>query len=115
MERARLLIEQAEARGEPPDDPMLLFFVIYDFWAANFVRFDGDKMCEIAANFLARGEKQRATVPIMVGHRLMGMALVFKGEFAQARMHLDRALALYDPAAHRSLAAHSAKTTRWPP
>jgi predicted ATPase len=35
----------------------------------------------------------------------MGMALVFKGEFAQARMHLDRAIALYDNVAHRSLAA----------
>ena len=32
MERARLLIEQAEARGEPSDDPLLLFSVIYDFW-----------------------------------------------------------------------------------
>jgi hypothetical protein len=41
----------------------------------------------------------------MVGHRLMGMALVFKGEFVQARMHLDRAITLYDPAVHRPLAA----------
>ena len=35
----------------------------------------------------------------------MGMALEFKGEFVQARMHLDRAITLYDPAAHRPLAA----------
>ena len=33
------------------------------------------------------------------------MALVFKGEFAQARVHLDQAIALYDPVAHRLLAA----------
>ena len=41
-ERARLLIEQAEALGEPPEDPLLLFSVLYGFWAANFVAFNGD-------------------------------------------------------------------------
>ena len=35
VERARLLIEQAEALGEPPDDPLLLFSVLYGFWAVN--------------------------------------------------------------------------------
>ena len=34
-ERARLLIEQAEALGEPPEDPLLLFSVLYGFWVAN--------------------------------------------------------------------------------
>ena len=29
VERARLLIEQAEARGEHPEDPLLLFSVLY--------------------------------------------------------------------------------------
>ena len=67
--------------------------------------FNGDLAGEFAAQFLALAEQQRTTAPVMVGHRLMGMALVFKGEFAQARMHLDRAIALYDNAAHRSLAA----------
>ena len=32
VERARLLIEQAEALGEPPEDPLLLFSVLYGFW-----------------------------------------------------------------------------------
>ena len=41
-ERARLLIEQAEALGEPPDDPLLLFVVLYGFWAANYIAFNGD-------------------------------------------------------------------------
>ena len=42
-ERARLLIEQAEALGEPLDDPLLLFSVLYGVWVANIVAFDGDK------------------------------------------------------------------------
>ena len=35
VERARLLIENAEALGEPPEDPLLLFSVLYGFWGAN--------------------------------------------------------------------------------
>ena len=32
-ERARLLIEQAETMGEPPEDPLLLFSALYGFWS----------------------------------------------------------------------------------
>ena len=92
MERARLLIEQAEARGEPPDDPLLLFSVIYDFWAANYVGFNGDAMRRFAAEFLSLAEKQGATVPLMVGHRLMGVSLASTGDLTQAREHYDQAL-----------------------
>ena len=57
-ERARLLIEQAEALGEPPEDPLLLFSVLYGFWVANYIAFNGDVMRELAAQFLALAEKQ---------------------------------------------------------
>ena len=63
VERARLLIEQAEALGEPPEDPLLLFSVLYGFWSANYVAFNGDVMRELAAQFLTLAEKQGATVP----------------------------------------------------
>src|SRR6516162_9623182 len=43
-DRTRKLIEQAEALGSPPGDPLLLFSVLYSFWAANFVAFNGDAM-----------------------------------------------------------------------
>ena len=103
-EQARLLIEQAEALGEPPEDPLLLFSVLYAFWVANFVAFNGDVCRDLAAQFLALAEKQRATVPLMIGHRLMGISLLFTGDIAVARAHLDQAIALYDPAEHRPLA-----------
>ena len=104
LDQARSLIERAEALGEPLEDPLLLFSVLYGFWVANYVAFNGDVVRELAAQFLAFAEKQRATVPLMIGHRLMGISLLFTGEFAQARMHLDQALALYEPASHRPLA-----------
>ncbi len=103
-EQAHLLIEQAEALGEPPEDPLLLFQVLYAFWVANFVAFDGDVCRDLAAQFLALAEKQRATVPIMIGHRIMGISSLFTGDVAVARAHLDQAIALYDPAEHRPLA-----------
>jgi class 3 adenylate cyclase/predicted ATPase len=103
-ERARLLIENAEALGEPPDDPLLLFSVLYEAWAVSFVDFNGDLLCELSAQFLALAEKQGGTVPLMVGHRLVGVALSYTGKPAQGLPHYDRALQLYDPAAHRSLA-----------
>jgi class 3 adenylate cyclase/predicted ATPase len=102
--QARLLIEQAEALGEPSEDPLLLFSVLYAFWVTNFVAFDGDVCRDLAAQFLALAEKQRATVPIMIGHRLMGNSLLLTGDIAEGRGHLDRAIALYDPAEHRPLA-----------
>jgi hypothetical protein len=38
LQRARLLIEHAEARGEPLEDPLLLFSILYGFWAATMWR-----------------------------------------------------------------------------
>jgi predicted ATPase len=103
-EQARLLIDQAEALGEPPEDPLLLFNVLAAFWAANLVAFNGDVVCDLATQLLALAEKQRATVPLMIGHRLMGQSLLLTGDVAEGRAHLDQAIALYDRAEHRPLA-----------
>jgi class 3 adenylate cyclase/predicted ATPase len=103
-ERARLLIEQAEAIGESPEDPLLLFSVLYGFWVANYVAFNGEVVRELAAQFLALAQKQGATVPLMIGHRLMGQSLLCTGDVAQGREQYDQAMALYDPSRHRPLA-----------
>ena len=105
VERARLLIEQAEALGEPPEDPLLLFSVLHGFWLQNYVAFNGEAARELAEQFLALAKKQAATGPLITGHRLMGFSLLHMGEFVEGRAHLDRAIALYDPAEHRHLAA----------
>jgi predicted ATPase len=104
VERARLLIEQAEALGEPPEDPLLLFSVLYGFWVANYVAFKGDVMRELAAQFLTLAGKQSASAPLMIGHRIMGLSLLVTGDLADSRTQLDQAIALYDPTEHRPLA-----------
>jgi class 3 adenylate cyclase/predicted ATPase len=103
-ERARLLIEQAEALREPLEDPLILFSVRYAFWVANYVAFSGDVIRDLATEFLTLAEKQGATVPLMIGHRLMAISLASTGDIAKGRTHYDQALALYEPAEHRPLA-----------
>jgi predicted ATPase len=103
-ERARLLIEQAEALGEPPEDPLLLFSILYSFCVVHAVTFNGDMVREHAGQFLALAKKQSATAPLMVGHRLTGFSLAFTGDIAEARAHFDQAIALYNPTEHRPLA-----------
>jgi class 3 adenylate cyclase/predicted ATPase len=103
-ERARLLIEQAEALGERPEDPLLLFSVLYGVWASNYVASCGNAVRDLSAQFLALAEKQAATAPLLIAHRIMGISSAFAGDFAKGRAHFDRALALYEPAEHRVLA-----------
>src|SRR5262249_31802355 len=57
-ERARLLISEAEARGETLEDPLLLFSVLYGFWAAAHASFQGSVMRDLATQFLTLAEKQ---------------------------------------------------------
>ncbi len=102
-ERARLLIEQA-ALGEPLEDPLLLYSVLYGIWVANYIAFNGDICRDIAAHVSSLAERQGATVPLMVGHRVMGVTLLSTGDFSKSRAHLDAAFALYDPVEHRPLA-----------
>ncbi len=101
VDRARLLIERAKARGEPTEDPLLLFSVLYGLWVANLFAFNGDVMRELAIQFSALAERQSATGPLMIAHRQMGLSLLHTGEIAEGRAHLDRAIALYDPGEHR--------------
>jgi len=112
LEQARLLIEQAEALGESLEDPLLLFSVLYGFWVANFIAFNGDVMRELAVQFVALAEKQGLIVPLMVGHRLMAMSLLCAGNFTEGRAHFDQALLHYDPTVHRPLATRFGQDLR---
>jgi class 3 adenylate cyclase/predicted ATPase len=111
-EEARRLIEQAEALGEPPEDPLLLFSVVYSFWVANFVAFDGNAVCGLSTQFLSLAERQSATVPFIIGHRVIAGSLMLTGDIAGGRTHYDEALALYDPLEHRRLAARFGQDAR---
>jgi class 3 adenylate cyclase/predicted ATPase len=105
VEEAHLLLEQAETLGEPPEDPLLLFSVLFGFCAAKIMAFDGDVSRDLAGQFLALAKKQRGTFPLVLGHNFLGASLALRGDIAEGRAHLDQGIALYDPGEHRPLAA----------
>ncbi len=104
LDRARTLVEQAEALGEPQEDPLLLLSVLHGVWVATHVAFDGEAVRDLAVAFMALVEKKDETFPLVLGHRVMGTSLLYLGDIAESLAHFNRALALYDPAAHRPLA-----------
>jgi tetratricopeptide (TPR) repeat protein len=71
-----------------------------------------DVLCDLAAQYLALAEKQRATIPLMVGHRLVGSSSLHTGDFVDSRAHFNQALSLYDADKHRSLATRFGQDIR---
>ena len=63
-----MYLEAAIAAGEPPEDPLILFSVLFGFWVANLVAFDGDLVRELAGEFMERAERQGVTAPLMIAH-----------------------------------------------
>jgi predicted ATPase len=57
FQQASSFIEQADVQGEHLEDPLLLFSVLYGFWVANSVAFNGDAVRELAGQFLAFADK----------------------------------------------------------
>ena len=110
--RAHELIEQAEALGEAPEDPLMPFSVLYGFWVANRVALKGEVARQLAAQFLARAQERRAAGPLVIGHMVMGITLVVTGDFVDGRGHLDQAITLYDHREHRALATQFAHDVR---
>src|SRR5258708_738283 len=80
VERARLLIEQAEAYGEPPEDPLVLFSVMYAAMVPSFVTFNFDAVREALAQFLALAEKQGQTRALTLAHPLARYRLLANAE-----------------------------------
>jgi class 3 adenylate cyclase/predicted ATPase len=110
--RAKGLIEQAEACGEAPEDPLLLFSVLYSFWVSNFNGFHAATVTDLAAQFLKLAKEQNAATPQVLGHRLVGISQAMVGNLAQASTHLDRAIESYNPAEHRQFAARFGQDIR---
>jgi hypothetical protein len=82
-ERAYQLLEKAEALGEPLNDPLLLFSVLYNLWGANLINFNGDALRDLAAQFLMFAERQRSPTPRMIGYRMMGTSLIWLGRIRE--------------------------------
>jgi tetratricopeptide (TPR) repeat protein len=110
--RARQLIENAEALGETPEDPLQIFSALFGIWLGHLDVFNGDAARKFADEFLVLAEKRAMTVPLVIGHRMVAFTSLLSGEFTDALLHYDQALALYDPAEHRAVATQFAYDAR---
>jgi class 3 adenylate cyclase/predicted ATPase len=106
VERANLLIEQAEAIGEPPEDLLLLFSVLFGYCMANAVAGNMQAYRDVATRYLELADKQQAlpSLALVAGNNLIGCSHLFMGDIAESRGCLDKAIALYDPVELRPLA-----------
>ena len=111
-ERARQLIETAMALGEPPDDPLLLFSVLFGFFVESTTAFNANVSREIAVQVLELAQKQTASFPLVIGHGFLGSSLLLRGEFTEGRKHLDQSVAFYEPIEHRPLATRFGEDQR---
>ena len=110
VEKAKLLIAEAEAQGEPPEDPLLFLSVLFAAGTASFVAFNGDVLRRQSEEYMAFAEKAGTPTSLMLGRRGVGAALIWTGDFVEGRRRLDEAIAFYDPSSHRSLSTRLGMT-----
>ncbi|WFU20255.1 adenylate/guanylate cyclase domain-containing protein [Bradyrhizobium sp. CB3481] len=85
-------------------DTSRFFPVLYGKWVFHVVRAELEAGRTAGEDLLHRAQEQNDAAAETVGNRIVGTAELLRGELGAARAHLERTLALYDPAAHRSLA-----------
>jgi hypothetical protein len=76
----------------------------FGLWAASYARGDLPSMRAHAADFLVGIAARPDSPEAGVAHRAQGMTHWFAGEFLDARHHLERALALFEPGRDDELA-----------
>ena len=76
----------------------------YGLWASSYVQGELPSMRAHAAAFLADIEASPDSPEAGVAHRCAGATCWFAGEYAQARDHFERALALFQPGRDDDLA-----------
>ena len=76
----------------------------YGLWVGSFTRGDLPSMRAHSADFLNNVEARPDSPEAGVAHRVAGATCWFAGEYREARNHLERALALFQPGRDDDLA-----------
>jgi DNA-binding winged helix-turn-helix (wHTH) protein/predicted ATPase len=91
--RARALCERA-------GDAAQLWPVLHGLMRFYLVRGQLSTARDVAGELLAAAETTPDPAPALAAHNVLGLTAFHAGEFAEALIHFDRAMALYDPALH---------------
>ena len=95
--RARLLCQQTGAA--PPH-----FDVLRGLWNCYVVRAELQTAREFGEQLLAIAQHAQESALLVEAHRALGTTLLFLGELASAREHLEAGIVSYDPPQHCPLA-----------
>lgn len=91
-----------------------LFPVLFGQAVIHMQRAEHFAALEVSEELVRLAQRQEDPAPVLVGHRVVGASLFHLGRFAGARGHLERTLALYNPARDRGgafLWAHDQRVT----
>ena len=98
------IIAKARAIAENVGEATQLYPLMYGEWAFNIVSGRIKNSRQLAEKYMLLAQQQTDTVPLLVGHRMLGTSLASLGELSLARVQLERALTLYDPRLHAASA-----------
>ena len=99
-------VEQNYARARQLADkvgaPVQQFQALWGMWLVASHRANADTALELGRELLALAERLDDPALLLEGHHALWPVLVWLGKADEARLHLDRGMALYDKARHRS-------------
>jgi len=81
-----------------------IFAVLSGLVGVHLMGGEIEKARAVAQELLALAQKSNDTTALLMGHRILGMALFMLGELRTAKEELEKAIALYDPAVHAPMA-----------
>ncbi|MGO9422085.1 AAA family ATPase, partial [Roseiarcus sp.] len=89
---------RARALSSGAENPAEQFSIYYGLWAGSFVR--GGEMTamrEVSSAAVELAERYPGTGEAAMAHRMRGMTYWYQGDYTNAQVHLERALAMFDP------------------
>jgi predicted ATPase len=97
------IYKRAQALCRAFHDPAELFGVLRGLWLHYVVRGHNQSACELMEELLTIGRNTQQPELLVMASHAAGVTLLFQGAFLQAREHLERGIAMYDPQRHSSL------------
>ena len=94
---------KAVALGESHAATADLFNALWGLWACTSSRTDYDKSLSLTLRLLWLALRDADPVPQQQAHFAVGNIRFWRGEFVEARTHLERAMELYKPEHHERL------------
>ena len=92
-------VELGERHSGNPD----LFNALWGLWACTSSRSDYDESLKMTLRLLRMAQRDTDPVKLQQGHFAVGNIRFWRGEFSEARGHLEQAMALYRPEHHERL------------